>query len=361
MQYTTIKRVPHSMSISTSNVKKALITGITGQDGSYLAEFLLEKGYEVHGTIRRSSSFNTGRINHIFDKLILHYADITDPTNLVGILSKVRPDEVYNLAAQSHVKVSFEQPDYTSQVDALGVLRLLEAIRITGLEKTCRLYQASTSEMYGKVHTTPQNETTPFNPRSPYGIAKVFAHQTAQLYREAYGMFVSCGILFNHEGPRRGRTFVTRKVCRAVAEYSTNPRMYKPLKLGNLDARRDWGDARDYVKGMWLMLQQDKADDFVLATNTMYTVRDLLILAFKVKNVDIQFKGQGIDEVGYDARTGQNLVCIDTKYFRPAEVDELCGDYTKAKRVLNWEPMISFEQTLTDTIKEDEREILKGF
>ncbi len=319
----------------------ALITGVTGQDGSYLAELLLAKGYVVHGIKRRSSSFNTGRIEHLYQdphepnpRLILHHGDLTDATNLIRIVQETQPDEIYNLAAQSHVQVSFETPEYTANADALGTLRLLEAVRLLGLGETCRFYQASTSEMFGKVAETPQSETTPFHPRSPYGAAKVYAHWIVVNYREAYGLHASNGILFNHESPVRGETFVTRKITRAAAAIHLGSQ--DKLYLGNLDARRDWGHANEYVRGMWLMLQQPKADDYVLATGETVSVRDFCAHAFALAGIDIIWRGVGPEERGIDSATGKVLVEVDPRYYRPAEVDILQGDASKARRVLGW-------------------------
>jgi len=341
-------------------MKTALITGITGQDGAYLAEFLLDKGYEVHGIKRRSSLFNTGRIDHLYCdpheenvKLHLHYGDLTDSTNLIRIIQEVQPDEIYNLAAQSHVKVSFETPEYTANSDALGTLRLLEAIRILGLEKKTRFYQASTSELYGKVAEIPQTEKTPFNPRSPYAAAKLYAYWITVNYREAYGMFASNGILFNHESPVRGETFVTRKITRAAARIKLG--LQKKVFLGNLDAKRDWGHARDYVEAMWRILQHDEPDDFVIATGETHSVRQLAELAFKEAGFNIRWEGTGVDEKGIDAETGQTLVEVDPRYFRPTEVDLLLGDATKAKEKLGWEPRISFKQLVREMVQEDLR------
>jgi len=338
----------------------ALITGITGQDGAYLAELLLDKGYEVHGIKRRSSLFNTGRIDHLYRdpheenvKLHLHYGDLTDSTNLIRIIQEVQPDEIYNLAAQSHVKVSFETPEYTANSDALGTLRLLEAIRILGLEKKTRFYQASTSELYGKVAEIPQTEKTPFNPRSPYAAAKLYAYWITVNYREAYGMFASNGILFNHESPVRGETFVTRKITRAAARIKLG--LQKKVFLGNLDAKRDWGHARDYVEAMWRILQHDEPDDFVIATGETYSVRQLAELAFKEVGFNIRWEGTGVDEKGIDAETGQTLVEVDPRYFRPTEVDLLLGDATKAKEKLGWEPRTSFKQLVREMVQEDLR------
>jgi GDPmannose 4,6-dehydratase len=333
-------------------MKKALITGITGQDGSYLAELLLSKGYEVHGIIRRSSSFNTMRIEHIYvdphesKNFFLHYGDLTDSTNLIRIIQEVQPDEIYNLGAQSHVKVSFETPEYTANSDAIGTLRILEAIKILGLTKKTRFYQASTSEMFGKVQQVPQTEKTPFYPRSPYGAAKLYAHWITINYRESYGMYACSGILFNHESPRRGATFVTKKITRGLVRILK--KKDSCLYLGNLDAKRDWGHAKEYVKAMWLMLQQQKGEDFVIATGKMYSVRDFIELACKELNIELVWQGKGIDEVGINAKTNQVIIRIDPEYFRPAEVDELLGDATKAKEKLGWEAKIS----LSDLVKE---------
>ena len=328
-------------------MKKALITGITGQDGSYLAEFLLEKGYEVHGVIRRSSSFNTGRIEHLYidkiikdihlnRKIILHYGDMTDSSNLIRLIKQIEPVEIYNLAAQSHVKVSFEVPEYTADVDALGTLRLLEAIRLLGMEKEVRIYQASTSELYGKVVEIPQKETTPFYPRSPYGVAKLYGYWITKNYREAYKMFACNGILFNHESPRRGETFVTRKITLAAAriKYGLQDKLY----LGNLNAKRDWGYAKDFVECMWLILQQPEPDDFVIATGETHSVREFTELAFKEVGIDITWKGRGSNEKGINEETGDVLVEVDPKYFRPTEVDLLIGDPSKAREKLGWNP-----------------------
>ena len=327
--------------------KKALITGITGQDGSYLAEFLLDKDYEVHGPLRRSSSFNTGRIEHLyFDEWVrdmkqerqinLHYADMTDSSSLIRIIQTVQPDEIYNLAAQSHVKVSFDVPEYTAETDAVGTLRLLEAVRILNLEKKTRIYQASTSELFGLVQEVPQRETTPFYPRSPYGVAKLYGFWITKNYRESYGMFAVNGILFNHESERRGETFVTRKITLAAARIAHG--LQDKLYLGNMDARRDWGHARDYVECMWLMLQHDTPEDFVIATGEMHTVREFCTLAFAAAGIDLRWEGTGIDEKGIDKATGNILVEVDRKYFRPAEVEQLMGDPTKARTLLGWNP-----------------------
>jgi len=319
--------------------KIGLILGITGQDGSYLAELLLEKGYEVHGIIRRSSSFNTGRIDHIYPQLHLHYGDTTDTLSLEHIIQRVKPDEIYNLAAQSHVQVSFEIPEYTGQVDALGVLRLLETVK--NYCPSTKIYQASTSELYGKVQEIPQNEKTPFYPRSPYGVAKQYAFWICRNYREAYNLFISNGILFNHEGERRGSTFVTKKITEGLANwYKTGT----PFKMGNLDSERDWGYAKDYVYGMWLILQQDKPDDFVLATGECHTVREFIEEACKYVEVDLLWLNSGVNEIGIDKKSGKTIVTIDPKYFRPTEVDLLLGDPTKAKEVLGWEPKVKFKE-----------------
>ena len=324
-------------------MKKALITGITGQDGSYLAEFLLEKGYEVHGITRRASLPNTERIEHLLDKITLHNGDLTDSSSIIRIMSLVRPDEVYNLAAQSHVQVSFDVPEYSSDVDALGVLRMLEAIRILGMEKTCRFYQASTSELYGKVEEIPQSETTPFHPYSPYGIAKQYGFWIVKEYREAYGMFAVNGILFNHESEHRGETFVTRKITRAAGRIACG--LQDKLQLGNLDSKRDWGYARDYVECMWLMLQHDVPEDFVVATGVQHTVREFTTLAFAHDGIELEWQGSGLDEKGIDKATGRVLVEVNSAWFRPTDVDNLCGDPSKAKAMLGWNPQkTSYEQ-----------------
>lgn len=331
--------------------KTALVTGITGQDGSYLAELLLEKGYEVHGIIRRSSSFNTGRIDHIFDKVHLHYGDLVDSSNLVSIMAKVRPDEVYNLGAQSHVKVSFEEPDYTAQTDGAGTLRILEAIRTVGLEKTTRFYQASTSELYGKVQEVPQKETTPFYPRSPYAVAKLYAYWIVINYREAYDMYGCNGILFNHESPRRGGTFVTKKVTSTISRMMAG--RADRLTIGNLDSKRDWGHARDYVKAMWMMLQQDKPEDFVIATAKQYSVRQLITLCFELVGISIEWRGEGISEEGVNKETNKVLVQVSEKYFRPTEVETLLGDCSKAKKMIGWEPETSFKSLIFEMMEYD--------
>ena len=327
-------------------MKVALITGITGQDGSYLAELLLEKGYEVHGIVRRSSLINTHRIDGIYDRLNLHYGDLTDSTNLVRVIQKVQPDEIYNLGAQSHVKVSFEMPEYTADVDALGTLRILEAVRLLGMEDRVRIYQASTSELYGLVQETPQKETTPFYPRSPYGVAKLYGYWIIKNYREAYGMYACSGILFNHESPRRGETFVTRKITQALSKISVG--LQDCLYLGNLDAKRDWGHAKDFVEAMWLMLQQDKPEDFVIATGTQYSVKDFVEEAAPYFGMNIVWLNEGLDTVGYDRNSKKIVIRVDPKYFRPAEVETLLGDASKAKEKLGWEPKISFKQLVED-------------
>ena len=327
-------------------MKKALITGITGQDGSYLAELLLSKGYEVHGIVRRSSLINTHRIDHIYEKITLHYGDLTDPVNIMGVIRLVEPAEIYNLGAQSHVKVSFEMPEYTANVDALGTLRILEAVRMLGMEKDVRIYQASTSELYGGVLGTPLSETTPFHPRSPYGVAKLYGYWIIKNYREAYGFHASSGILFNHESPRRGETFVTRKITQGLSKISVG--LQNVLYLGNLNAKRDWGHAKDYVEAMWLMLQQDEPDDYVIATGEQYSVRDFVEEAAPYFGFKIEWMGEGEDEVGLDWNTKKSIIGINPRYFRPAEVDSLLGDATKAKEVLGWEPKTSFKELVED-------------
>jgi GDPmannose 4,6-dehydratase len=363
-------RVRKSYFISyMENRKVALITGITGQDGSYLAEFLIEKGYEVHGLLRRSSSFNTGRIEHLYldewvrdmkkSRLVnLHWADMTDSSSLIRIISEVKPTEIYNLAAQSHVKVSFDVPEYTADTDAVGVLRLLEAVRICGLEHSCHIYQASTSELFGKVQEIPQRETTPFYPRSPYGVAKLYGFWIMKNYRESYGMYCCNGILFNHESERRGENFVTRKItlaaCRIAQGYQDK------LYLGNLNARRDWGYAKDYVECMWLILQQPKPDDFVIATGEYHTVREFATLAFHHVGIELEWQGEGVDEKGIDKATGRVLVEVDPKYFRPAEVEQLLGDPSKAKKILGWNPRkTSFEELVKIMIDHDMKFVKK--
>ena len=328
-------------------MKKALITGITGQDGSFLSEFLLSKGYDVHGTIRRSSVDFRERIAHLEGnpRFHLHYADLGDSMSLLQVIGKVRPDEIYNLAAQSHVQVSFDSPEFTANVEATGVLRILEAVRLSGLTETCRIYQASTSELYGKVEEVPQNENTPFHPYSPYAVAKLYGHWIVKEYREAYNMFCCSGILFNHESERRGETFVTRKITLAAARIAQGKQ--DKLYLGNLSSLRDWGYAKDYVECMWLMLQNDKPEDFVIATGEQHTVRDFTEKAFKANGIDIRWEGTGIDEKGYDAATGKMLVCVNPKWYRPTDVDNLWGDPTKAKTVLGWNPQkTSYEELM---------------
>jgi GDPmannose 4,6-dehydratase len=338
--------------------KIALITGITGQDGAYLAELLLAKGYTVHGVKRRASSFNTDRIDHLYQdphekdvRLKLHYGDLTDSTNLIRIIQEVQPDEIYNLAAQSHVGVSFETPEYTANADAVGTLRVLEAIRILGLEKKTRFYQASTSEMFGKVQEIPQRETTPFYPRSPYGAAKVYAYWITVNYREAYGLFACNGILFNHESPLRGETFVSRKITRALTRIHEG--LQETLHLGNLDSRRDWGHARDYVRAQWLMLQQQEPEDFVIATGKQFSVRDFVIAAGTLLDMRIEWEGEGVDEVGVDKATGRTLVRVDPRYFRPTEVETLLGDPTKARQKLGWKAEIGFSELVAEMVTED--------
>ena len=349
--------------------KVALITGITGQDGSYLAEFLIEKGYEVHGIIRRSSSFNTGRIEHLYldewvrdmhkKRLVnLHYGDMTDSSSLIRIIQTVKPDEIYNLAAQSHVKVSFDVPEFTAETDAVGTLRLLEAVRILGLEKKTRIYQASTSELFGLVQEVPQKETTPFYPRSPYGVAKLYGYWITKNYRESYGMFAVNGILFNHESERRGETFVTRKITLAVARIAQG--MQEKLYMGNIDSLRDWGYARDYVECMWLILQHPEPEDFVIATGEMHTVREFCTLAFAEAGIDIKWEGTGVEEKGIDKATGRVLVEVDPKYFRPAEVEQLLGDPTKARTLLGWNPTkTSFRELIRIMVEHDMRFVKK--
>ena len=327
-------------------MKVALITGITGQDGSYLAELLLSKGYEVHGIVRRASLINTHRIDHIYNKINLHYGDLTDSTNLVRVIQQVQPDEIYNLGAQSHVKVSFEMPEYTGQTDALGTLRVLEAVRLLGMEEKTRIYQASTSEMFGKVQEIPQKETTPFYPRSPYGCAKVYGYWITKNYRESYGLYACTGILFNHESPRRGETFVTRKITRALKAIQEDKQSI--LTLGNLDAKRDWGHAKDFVEAMWLMLQQDIPEDYVIATGEQYSVREFVDRAAPYFGMDIRWRNEGLNEIGVDKNTGQLRVVVDPKYFRPAEVDTLLGDPSKAKKNLGWKPKTSFDELVKE-------------
>lgn len=339
-------------------MKKALITGITGQDGAYLAEFLLKKGYAVHGIKRRSSLFNTQRIDHLYHDahedglpFHLHYGDLTDSTSLIRVMQQVQPDEVYNLGAQSHVKVSFDEPEYTAETDGVGTLRMLEAIRILGLEKKVRFYQASTSELYGKVQEIPQSETTPFYPRSPYAVAKMYGYWIVVNYREAYGLYACNGILFNHESPMRGETFVTRKVTRAAARISVG--LQSKLFLGNMDALRDWGHARDYVEAMWLMLQQDAPDDFVIATGKQYSIRELCEVAFHHVGIDLEWRGEAEKEVGFDKATGREVVGVDPAYYRPTEVETLLGDPTKAKEKLGWTPATSFHDLIKEMVLSD--------
>lgn len=339
-------------------MKKALITGVTGQDGAYLAEFLLAKGYEVHGIKRRSSLFNTARIDHLFHDtheqglpFYLHYGDLTDATSLIRVMQKVKPDEVYNLGAQSHVKVSFDSPEYTAEVDGLGTLRLLEAIRMSGMEKSVRFYQASTSELYGLVQEIPQKETTPFYPRSPYAVAKMYAYWIVVNYREAYGIHASNGILFNHESPMRGETFVTRKITRAAARIAVG--LQKKLYLGNLSALRDWGHAREYVEMMWLMLQQPQADDFVVATGRQRSVREFATLSFQEAGIELEWRGEGPDEKGFDKASGRELVAVDPQYYRPTEVETLLGDPSKAREKLGWVPKIQIEELVKEMVAAD--------
>jgi GDPmannose 4,6-dehydratase len=345
-------------SLEVDLTKVALITGITGQDGAYLAEFLLSKGYMVHGLKRRASSFNTSRIDHLYQdpheknvRLKLHYGDLTDSTNLIRIIQEVQPDEIYNLAAQSHVAVSFETPEYTANSDAVGTLRVLEAIRILGLENKTRFYQASTSEMFGNVQEIPQRETTPFYPRSPYGVAKVYAYWITVNYREAYGLFACNGILFNHESPMRGETFVSRKITRALTRIKVG--LQETLHLGNLDSRRDWGHARDYVRAQWLMLQQNVPEDFVIATGKQYSVRDFVVAAGSLLDMKIEWQGEGIDEVGVDAAGGRPLIRVDPRYFRPTEVETLLGDATKAREKLGWTAEVTFSELVAEMVESD--------
>jgi GDPmannose 4,6-dehydratase len=338
--------------------KIALITGVTGQDGALLSEFLLKKNYEVHGIKRRSSSFNTARVDHLYKdpketktNFFLHYGDLTDATNLIRLLKEIKPTEIYNLAAQSHVHVSFETPEYTANADALGTLRILEGIRILGLEKKIKFYQASTSELYGKVSDKLQNEETAFYPRSPYGVAKLYSYWITKNYREAYNIFASNGILFNHESSIRGETFVSRKIARAIAAIVNKKQKY--LYLGNLNAKRDWGHAKDFVEGMWMILQHKNPDDFVLATSKAYSVRDFVELAFSFVNIDIEWSGTGINEVGKNSKNGETLIKIDSAYFRPAEVDYLRGDYKKANKILGWKPKISFKELVKEMVENE--------
>ena len=347
-------------------MKKALITGITGQDGAYLAEFLLEKDYEVHGIKRRSSLFNTDRIDHIYQdphdkdpKFILHHGDLTDSSSLIRIIQESQPDEIYNLAAQSHVAVSFEEPEYTANSDALGSLRILEAIRILGLEKKTKYYQASTSELFGKVQEIPQNEKTPFHPRSPYAVAKLYAHWITINYREAYGIYACNGILFNHESPTRGETFVTRKITRALSRIKLG--IQDNLFLGNMNAKRDWGHAKDYVEMQWLMLQQDKPEDYVISTGVQYSVRDFVDLAAKELDIEIKWNGSGVDETGTDIAAGKIIIRVDPRYFRPTEVETLLGDSTKAREKLGWIPKISFKELVKEMVACDLNEAKKDY
>lgn len=349
-------RVRHVLENSLQ--KRALITGITGQDGAYLAELLLDKGYIVHGVKRRASSFNTDRIDHLYQdpheknvRLRLHYGDLTDSTNVIRIIQDVQPDEIYNLGAQSHVAVSFETPEYTANSDAVGTLRVLEAVRILRLEGKTRFYQASTSEMFGKVREIPQRETTPFYPRSPYGAAKAYAHWITVNYREAYGLYACSGILFNHESPLRGETFVSRKITRGLTRIKVG--LQDSLHLGNLDSRRDWGHARDYVRAQWLMLQQDAPEDFVIATGTQYSVRDFVATAGSLLGMRIEWRGEGVDEVGIDAVTGRTLICVDPRYFRPSEVETLLGDATKAREKLGWTAEVTFSELVAEMVESD--------
>ena len=347
-------------------MKKALITGISGQDGSYLAEFLLSKGYHVHGIKRRASSFNTERIDHLYQdlhnddvKFKLHYGDLTDSTNMIRLIQEIQPDEIYNLGAQSHVRVSFDVPEYTAQSDAIGALRILEAVKLLGMEKTVRIYQASTSELFGKVQEIPQKETTPFYPRSPYAVAKLYAYWIFKNYREAYDMYACNGILFNHESPRRGETFVTRKITRAACRIKLG--LQKCLYLGNLDSKRDWGYAGDYVEAMWLMLQQEKPEDYVIATGEMHTVREFVDASFEALDIEIIWKGEGIEEKGLNSETGEVIIQVDPKYFRPTEVELLLGDPSKAKKELGWETKVDFNKLVKMMIefdmKENEKEL----
>lgn len=347
-------------------MKKALITGITGQDGAYLADFLLKKGYEVHGIKRRASSFNTARVDHLYHdthekdvRFFMHYGDLTDSSNLIRIIQEIQPEEIYNLAAQSHVKVSFETPEYTANADGLGTLRILEAIRILKLEKKTRFYQASTSELFGKVQEIPQKETTPFYPRSPYAVAKLYAYWITVNYREAYGMYACNGILFNHESPVRGETFVTRKITRGLARIKIG--LQDTLYLGNLNARRDWGHARDYVEMQWLMLQQDEPEDYVIATGIQYSVRELIEIAAQQLNISIRWEGEGPDEKGIEKETGQIIIAVDPSYYRPTEVSELLGDASKAREKLGWEPVTSFEELIAEMIEADMEDAQKDY
>ena len=338
-------------------MKKALITGITGQDGSYLAEFLLEKGYEVHGIVRRASISNTARIDHLMGKIKLHDVDLSDSSGLFRIVGEIKPDEIYNLAAQSHVQVSFDAPEYSGDVDALGVLRILEAVRVCGLTESCKVYQASTSELYGKVEEVPQRETTPFHPYSPYAVAKQYGFWIVKEYRDAYNMFAVNGILFNHESERRGENFVTRKITLAAGRIAEG--LQDHLELGNMDSLRDWGYAKDYVECMWLIMQQEKPEDFVIATGVQHTVRDFTEKAFAANGINIRWKGTGLEEKGYDAETGKMLVCVNPQWFRPTDVDNLWGDPTKAKTVLGWNPQKTSYEQLVEIMAKHDRKLAK--
>ena len=338
-------------------MKKALITGITGQDGSYLAEFLLEKGYEVHGIVRRASISNTARIDHLMGKIKLHDGDLSDSSGLFRIVGEIKPDEIYNLAAQSHVQVSFDAPEYSGDVDALGVLRILEAVRVCGLTESCKVYQASTSELYGKVEEVPQRETTPFHPYSPYAVAKQYGFLIVKEYRDAYNMFAVNGILFNHESERRGENFVTRKITLAAGRIAEG--LQDHLELGNMDSLRDWGYAKDYVECMWLIMQQEKPEDFVIATGVQHTVRDFTEKAFAANGINIRWKGTGLEEKGYDAETGKMLVCVNPQWFRPTDVDNLWGDPTKAKTVLGWNPQKTSYEQLVEIMAKHDRKLAK--
>lgn len=358
LPYKTVSSIGYVLEMNAASKRVALITGVTGQDGAYLAEYLLGLGYTVHGVKRRSSSFNTARVDHLYRDphdedvpFLMHYGDMTDSTNLIRLMQQIRPTEIYNLAAQSHVGVSFESPEYTANADAVGVLRILEAIRILGMEKETRFYQASTSELFGLVQEIPQKETTPFYPRSPYGVAKLYGYWITVNYREAYGMFASNGILFNHESPLRGETFVTRKITRAVARIEVG--LEDTLYLGNLDAQRDWGHAKDYVEGMHLILQADRPDDFVLATGEMHSVREFVTASFAEVDRRIEWQGKGIDEVGIDGKTGKVLVKVDPTYFRPTEVELLIGDASKARQMLGWSPKRKFTELVSEMVASD--------
>ena len=347
-------------------MKRALVTGVTGQDGAYLTEFLLNKGYEVHGIKRRASSFNTARVDHLYRdpheadvRFLMHYGDLTDSTNIIRIIQEVQPDEIYNLAAQSHVKVSFETPEYTANTDGLGTLRILEAVRILKLEEKCRFYQASTSELYGKVQEVPQKESTPFYPRSPYAVAKLYAYWITVNYREAYGIYACNGILFNHESPIRGETFVSRKITRALARITTG--LQDTLYIGNLDACRDWGHARDYVEMQWLMMQQDAPEDFVIATGEHFSVREFIEAAAQKLDINLRWEGEGLDEKGINEDTGRIIVAVDPSYFRPTEVQDLLGDASKARKKLGWKPRISFQELVSEMVEADLKEAHKDY